>query len=669
MGKRSRKRQQSPAGKGAALRAVSRPAPPWDPAGSGDDTAPPRPWRALCRDHWLPVVVIAAVALAVRAAALAFIAHSPYREVSNIDSDSYEKWARDILTTGWRPTRHFYQSPLYAYFLAVVYKLFGQGPWAPRIIQIFVGSASAGLLYGIGASLFRRRVGWLAGLGLAVYGPLILEEVTVSKTTLLVLTVLASFAIFLRYAPSARLPGIALSGVLLGISVSGVGQWMLGFLAFGAFTGLVPPELSRRRRVLVSAVFLAAGLCVIAPEVAWNTYKAGGFLLTGGGGLNFYEGNNERASSLPAKPNGVRDIPQFEEEDSARVAQEQSGSKLNPAEVQRYWTRQALDFIRRQPGAYLTLLWKKFQILWNAYEIPDNYHYAFVREQFVPVFYGCLSFGQVAPLALIGMAFPFWRRKTILAMIVLCFSYLATLLLFYVRSRYRIPMMPFLLVFAAVGVERSIAWARSLDWRLIPAGVGLIVAAAFINQSYCEPPAHGFRQACMTGDIWYDEEWMKIGGWYDGKGYLDQAIYCLRKATDCSAPRGPGQMWYWLGTLEQRKVEALLGQNPPAAAQEHIGWAEMAYHQCMRVGYRLPAAYFNLTALYARALLADRASETIDEGFQAKALDRAALFRIARSQAQSRNCGGAEIVLARADRDLGYYSAEAKAILAGCASN
>lgn len=665
MGKRSREKRQT----GKQQRTATQPARPaaWDPAGGFEEkAAPPRPWFELCRDHWVPAVVIGVAALAVRAAALAFIAQSPYREVSNIDSDSYEKWARDILTTGWLPTRHFYQSPLYAYFLAVVYKLFGQGPWAPRIIQIVVGSASAVLLYSIGASLFRRRVGWLAGLGLAVYGPLILEEITVSKTTLLVWTVLASFAIFLRFAPSARLPGIALSGCLLGISVMGVGQWMLGFLAFGAITGMVPPELSRRRRVLVSAVFLAAGLCVIAPEVAWNTYKAGGFLLTGGGGLNFYEGNNERASALPAKPNGVRDIPQFEEDDSARVAQQQAGRKLNPPEVSRYWTRQALDFIRRQPGAYLTLLWKKFQILWNAYEIPDNYHYAFVREQFVPVFYGCLSFGQVAPLALLGMAFPFWRRRTVLAMTVLCFSYLATLLLFYVRSRYRIPMMPLLLVFAAVGVERSIAWARSLDWRLIPAGAGLIGAAAFVNQSYCEPPAHGLRQACMTGDIWYDEEWMKIGGWFDGKGDLDQAIYCLRRATECSAPRGPGQMWYWLGTLEQRKVDALLGQNAPAGAQEHIAWAEMAYRRCVGLGYRRPAAYFNLTGLYARAQLADQANKTIDEGLRASALDRAALFRIARSQAQSRNCGGAEIVLAQADKDLGRYSTEAKSILAGC---
>ena len=100
MSKRSRKRQQRGlAQRGAALEAAARPA-PWDPAGPGDDAAPPGPWRALCRDHWVPLVVIALAALAVRVAALVFIAHTPYREFTNIDSEAYEKWAADILTAG-----------------------------------------------------------------------------------------------------------------------------------------------------------------------------------------------------------------------------------------------------------------------------------------------------------------------------------------------------------------------------------------------------------------------------------------------------------------------------------------------------------------------------------------------------------------------------------------
>ncbi len=670
MGKQSRQRQQKGlAQHAAAVQAVARAA-AWDPANPAGDAAPPRPWRELWRDHWVPVVVIAAVALAVRVAALVFIAHSPYREVSNIDSEAYERLAAEILKSGWLPSRHFYGSPAYQYFLAGVYKLFGQGTWAPRLVQILLGSAAAAVLYTIGAHLFTRRVGWLAGLGLALYGPLILEEVTVGKTALFVLVVLSSFAIFLRYSPTGRLLWITLSGWLLGASIVGVGQWLPGFFALGVFAAFVPLALSRKRRVLVSAVFLAAGLSALGPVAAWNSYKGGGLLLTSSdSGLNFYLGNNERATGFPARPPGLRDLPKFEEDDAARIAQRQLGRQVTPAEVSKYWGRQALDFIRRQPGAYLTLLWKKFQVLWNGYEMPDSYHYSFMRDHFVPVFYGCLTFGVVAPLALAGLTFAFWRRRTVLAMVVLCFLYLATLLLFYIRSRYRIPTVPFLLVFAAVAIERGIAWARSRDWRrLVWAGSGLMAAAAFVNQSYCEPPGPGHPETCLRGDTWYDQEWMKLAGWYYEKGDLDRTRSYLWLATETSVPRGPGQTWYWLGEVEQRKVEALLGQSAPAAAREHISGAETAYRRCVALRYRLNAVYFQWTMLYARAGLSDRVSATINEGLRAKALDRAALFRIARSQAQFRNCGGAEMVLAQADKDRGSYSNEAKAILAACVS-
>ena len=62
----------------------------------------------------------------------------------------------------------------------------------------------------------------------------------------------------------------------------------------------------------------------------------------------------------------------------------------------------------------------------------------------------------------------------------------------------------------------------------------------------------------------------------------------------------------------------------------------------------------------------ERAATAIDEALAAKALDRAALMRIAGAQALGGNCIGAEIVLARADRDRGAYSDEARAILSKC---
>jgi 4-amino-4-deoxy-L-arabinose transferase-like glycosyltransferase len=666
MGKRSRDKEK----RRLERRASPSVAGVWDPASAELDRIPTRPLGELVREHRVPLLVIFAVALALRIAALILIARSPYREVANIDSEAYEKWASEILATGWLPSRGFYQSPLYAYWLALVHALLGPGTFATRIIQIVLGSASAAIVYGIGARLFTRRVGWIAGLGLAMYGPLILEEVTVSKTTLLVFTVVASFGLFLRHAPLAQLPGIAASGFLLGVSVVGVGQWLPGFLAFGVTSAYVPAAVDRKRRAIVAATFLGAGALAIGPIAAWNSWQAGGLVLTSGeAGLNLYMGNNERAGALPARPAGLRDLPQYEEEDSRRIAEREEGHALGPSEVSAYWTRRAVAFALGHPGAYLTLLGKKLAVLWDGYEIPDNYHYAFVRAYFVPLFYACLSFGAVAPFALVGMAFPFWRRRTVLAMAVLCFAYLATLLLFYVRSRYRIPVVPFLLVFAGVAVERGIGWIGARRWSALGTAVGgLLVASVLVNQRYCEPPAHGFPETCLGGDTWYDQEWMKLGAWYDARGDLDRAILYMRRATECSAPRGPGQTWYWLGSLEARKAEALAGGAPARQeATEHLVAAEQAFRRAAQLKYRLNATYFSLVSVLARLRQPERVAAATDEALAVGALDRGALMRIASAQATAGNCVAAETVLARADRDRGSYSREAEAILARCA--
>jgi 4-amino-4-deoxy-L-arabinose transferase-like glycosyltransferase len=671
MGKGSRKKRERALERAAAIAGAAAAPATWDPASPASDEVPPQPWWDLWRDHRIPAIAIFAVAFAVRAAALWFIVRSPYHEVSNIDSDAYLKWANDILTLGWIPSRGFYQSPLYAYWLALVFKVGGAGVLAPRVIQIVIGSVSSVLVYTIATRLFTRRAGWIAGLGLAVYGPLILEEITLSKTTLLVFSVLLSFAIFLRYAPAARLRGIAAAGLLFGVSVIGVGQWLPAFLIFGIYSGFVVPGLTLRRRAITSAVFLTAGLVVVGPMVVWNSVHGAGLVVTSGdAGLNFYEGNNERASALPARPPGLRDIPKFEEDDSRRIAEQETGKALGPAGVSAFWTRKALDFIAGHPGDYLALLGKKLRALANTYEIPDNYHYAFVRDHFVPLFWGCLTFGVVAPFAILGMAFRFWRRRTVLAMAVLCFSYLATLLLFYVRSRYRLPAVPFLLVFAAVAVERIIGWIQARDWNTAAiGGMGLAAAAVFVNVPYCEPPHHGFREVCLGGDTWYDQEWMKLGAWYEDKGDLDQAVLYVRAATECSSPRGPGQTWYWLASLEQRQGDAFLAKNERDAARAHFEGAVRAYQQCLELKYRrLNAIYFNLITVYGRLHLADRVTAAIDEAVQAGAIDRGALLLIAKNQAQAGNCADAKIVLVRADRSRGSsnFSDEARAILVSC---
>jgi 4-amino-4-deoxy-L-arabinose transferase-like glycosyltransferase len=608
MGKRSREkatRRRAEAAQAPAARPrpaeVARRRPPGPPLPIAPDTAAIVPWSAMWRADGVAFTAIFVLALAFRLAVLVQTAQGPFLEVANIDSDSYQKWAHALVANGWWPTEHFYQSPFYAYFLAILFRIFGDGPWAPRLVQILLGSLTPVLVFGIGTRLFRRRAAWIGAVLIALYGPLVLEEVTLSKTTPLIAAAVAGVAAYLRYGPGGHLGGLAAAGALTGLAVVGIAQWLLPFAVLAAWLPWVTTG-ARERRVAAVAAFVGAALLVLSPVVTWNSIHGGGLVLTsGGGGLNLFSGNNERSTGLAASPQGLRDIPEYEEEDAKRLAEKAVGRPLAPAEVDRYWSSRAWAWIRDHPGDWLLLMRRKLTVLWNAYEIPDNYHYAFMREHFLPVLAAGVTLAVVGPLALVGMLLPFWRRRGLVAFYAVWLAYMVTPLIYYVRGRYRLPLAPFLALLAGVGVERLLRARVAGRWDQLGAlAAALVVAALFVNHRYCEPPHHGYDRLCFANDIWYDQEWMKIAKFHQDRGDLDGALAALVHASECSVPRGIGQMTFWRGDVERLKAEQLEAAGDRAGAAAHLRSAHAAFQRCAQIKYRPDATSFHLTRIEER---------------------------------------------------------------------
>ena len=672
MGKRSREKRERRTEPPKPTRDAAPEAIAWDlapPLGRAPG-AVPAPLGDLLREHRLPILVLFTVALVIRALLLAEIAGTPFFEVGNIDSVGYQKWATQIAEGAWWPTTTFYQSPLYAYFLATMYTFAGVGSWSPRIVQVVVGSANPVLAYAIATRLFSRRVGWIAGIVLALYGPLILEEITISKTTLLVATSLAGFALYLRSAPSGELRGLVVAGVLFGVSVVGVGQWLVPVVALAAWTPMMCERLPRDRRLRATAAFAAGALAVILPLLVWNSAEGGGLVLTSGdAGMNFFSGNNERASGLPAAPSGLRNTPQYEEADGRRLAEQAVGRPLAPAEVSRYWTSQGVAWIRQHPADWVDLVGKKLATLWNGFEISDNYHYAFMRTHFLPLLYGATTFGLVAPFALVGAVFPFWRRRDVTALYVVCFGYLAMLVVFYVRGRYRLPAVPFLAVLAAVAVERLVRAIQARRWPLLAGLVGgLAVTGVFVNHEYCEPPHHGIPAVCLGGDTWFDDEWLKLAEWYRNAGQLDRALAFADRAQECTRPSSRAVLAFWIGDLETMRTDELIRDGRREEAAPHFARGEASYRTVLGMAPTGMNTQSNLGSLYAIYGRSADAVATFEAAQGHGTLDPPAMRRFARAYADLGRCGDAERVLARLDgaRGLTGQSDETRGILAGC---
>ena len=259
------------------------------------------------------------------------------------------------------------------------------------------------------------------------------------------------------------------------------------------------------------------------------------------------------------------------------MAEQGVGRPLSPAEVDRYWSSRAWSWIRDHPGDWLTLLRRKFTVLWNQYEIPDNYHFGFMREHFLTTLALGVTLGVVGPLAIVGMVLPFWRRRGLVAFNAIWLAYMVTPLLYYVRGRYRLPLAPFLALLAGVGAERLYrAWQAKRWDQLGTLAAVLLAGTIFVDHRYCEPPHHGFGALCFADDIWYDQEWMKLAGHAQERGDLDGAIAALERAAECTVPRGVGQMTFWRGDVERQKPEARAGGDR-AARLQHLRRARDAF--------------------------------------------------------------------------------------------
>jgi len=164
-----------------------------------------RQWRPL------PALLGAALlALVVRVGYLAELNGSPFLSVLLGDSRQYDAWAQQIAGGQWVGTEIFYQTPLYPYWLAVIFSIAGHNLGLVRLIQAILGAASCLLLGLAGRRFFSDRVGVIAALLLAVYPPAFFFDGLIQKSSLDIFLVTLALALLGEFYRRPTLGRVAL---------------------------------------------------------------------------------------------------------------------------------------------------------------------------------------------------------------------------------------------------------------------------------------------------------------------------------------------------------------------------------------------------------------------------------------------------------------------------
>src|SRR5436190_7465647 len=97
---------------------------------------------------------IFAVVFLIRVIVLARLTLSPFLLPLRGDMHFYDDWARRILHGQLTDHLAFYGLPLYAYLLALIYKLVGYGPFIPSLLQAGLDAGTAVIIYKLATRIF-----------------------------------------------------------------------------------------------------------------------------------------------------------------------------------------------------------------------------------------------------------------------------------------------------------------------------------------------------------------------------------------------------------------------------------------------------------------------------------------------------------------------------------
>ena len=616
------------------------------------------------RAHLALAAVLLAGAL-LRALYLVEIASHPEFSQPAVDASYHDYWANGIATGDWRlpedetdpqiRTRPFFRPPGYAYWLALVYRLFGRGQYAPRLLQMAAGLMAALLAYLFARRPFGAAVGAAYAALMAFYWIFIYYEGELLGTSL---EAFLSLLLLWLIARGREEPGLKrgfAAGIALGITALFRPNVFLFWPVAAAWLwrrGAVPvPERDAACRRLVLAGFLLGTALAVAPAAVRNYLVGGEFVpIAANAGMSLAVGNNPLADgtnhNLPY--HGIFGSP-FDYPRAVRALERGLGlpaGTVGWAQASSLYGREAVRFILDRPLDFLKLTAKKAVLFWGPREVANIKEMDFVRMSSPVLRFIPLNFPAVLALALLGAAFfarEVCRRSAEreearrVGILVLAFVgiYFLSMLPFVAAARYRVPAIPGILLFSALGICRVIAlaldrrWVRALAWAAAWGALFFIcsrdptgyqpsaskwhydLALALANEGKTEEAIKEYR-AALAEDPEDFQSYNNLGALFVSLGRYTESIREYEEALRLE-PGQPeilsnlGVAWFQLGKTDEamdffaRAIaidpECVQAYNNRASALEQLGRGEEAIADYRRVAAIRPdsdEAHYNL---------------------------------------------------------------------------
>jgi len=383
---------------------------------------------------------------------IAFILRVLYISTTNNSVNVWKDWwdeiAKNILIgkglvvknpIGNEGQTFFYcwRTPVFPIIIAIIYAITGiNNYFAVKIFLAFIGSVSCIFVYFIGKRIFDENTGKIASIFTAISPSFIFFSGYVAPIILTLFLGLIPFFFITRDIKRMSLFNYITGGIFLGIGVLCREILIIILLILPVWMFFY----YRNKKEIIFRIFLffAGFILTLSPWVIRNYRIYHKWILTSTNGIwTFYAANNESALSDVRGYSYSYDVKELK--------------GLNEIELRATFRSWGINFIKKNPKKYFTLVRKRGFDFWRLY--PHTISGPGKAYSYKHIILGIMYTLPMYFFGIVGFFYSLFRKQWKKPLLIYLFIFLYSLLHILFRSaiRFRIPVEPYLIIIASYG--------------------------------------------------------------------------------------------------------------------------------------------------------------------------------------------------------------------------
>lgn len=441
--------------------------------------------QKFTKSELILIVVILAVGFIFRIGYLWELEHSKKLSFLGGDADFHNYWARALVSGNWNVPEscddpQIYKNPYlrppgYPYFLAGLFWLSDNSELFARVCQMVLGLISSVMAWLIGRSIFNRSVGLIWAALMSIYWIFIYYESQLLEPVLQVnVTLICIWFLTLWVRKFSRLYLIVAS-LIFGLAIIVRANCLLVAPVLVLWVLWVSRQTLKWRGALLSSACAIIGIIIpIIPVTVRNYVVARDFVLvSANAGVNFAIGNCPPSEGYYVGFY-LKDKGSFEScyqyPFIVEAMEDVAGRPLKYSEVSQYLFRIAFSYMKAHPIESIKLTLKKAVLFWEPKEMEHNSDIQTVHDasnflRIIPLNFpfvlslfcmgtGCLIYKVRRFRNNLEQLFPMGKKswQILVFLLLFIFIYYSSYIPFFISAMFRVPVIPFLLLFGSYGL-------------------------------------------------------------------------------------------------------------------------------------------------------------------------------------------------------------------------